>query len=154
MMRIPLLIVGENGVGKHVYARLIHCLSLPRLISSRVRTLENDVASERFSRTLYFQVNGVCLRLPPLRERRDDIPILREYFLGKYFKVAKKSSVYRSAGARFASVLQLAGQNSRTRKLDFENCNRKRTAQKLPISYKALVYKIKQIGLLNGDHEG
>jgi len=61
-----------------------------RLISSSIRTLENGVASERLSRKLYFQVNGVCLRLPPLRERRDDIPIRMEYFLGKHFSAAKK----------------------------------------------------------------
>ena len=33
---------------------------------------------------LYYRVSGVCLRLPPLRQRREDIPILTDYFLRKY----------------------------------------------------------------------
>ena len=38
----------------------------------------------RFRAELYYRVNGVCLRLPPLRDRREDIPILVEFFLSKH----------------------------------------------------------------------
>jgi two-component system response regulator AtoC len=62
-----------------------------RLISSTTRSLESEVEAGRFRRELYFRLNGACLRLPPLRERREDIPILTEYFLNKHFNALKKS---------------------------------------------------------------
>jgi two-component system response regulator AtoC len=281
--QIPVLIVGESGVGKDAYARLIHRLSFGdtpplekincaapestrlfdrvyestrqasepagagtlyldnlheldiacqralythlmeakgannedarayRLISSSLRTLENDIATQRFSRDLYFQVNGACLRLPPLRERRDDIPILMEYFLTRHSGAAKRRvpSVDRRAlntlltyhwpgnirelenlalkivafgdaelalqdlksprpanglvrVARPAQPLKLVSRDvSRQAErqlimqaLERTRWNRKRAAQELQISYKALLYKIKQFGSLGGDLEG
>jgi len=56
----------------------------PRLISSSTKELEKEVAAGRFRRELFFRLSGVCLRLPPLRERKEDIPLLIEYFLAKY----------------------------------------------------------------------
>src|SRR5713101_7923899 len=44
-----------------------------RLIASTSRNLENDIESGKFRRELYFRINGVCLHLPPLRDRREDI---------------------------------------------------------------------------------
>lgn len=153
---IPVLLTGESGTGKAVYARLIHRLSslghlplkrlncaalepgqviaefrvledipgdghaevpgtlyldgvdelelgcqkvllslLPddeakdggkrlRLISSAMRDLDKEIASGRFRKELYFRISGVRLRLPPLRERKDDIPALMEYFLARH----------------------------------------------------------------------
>jgi len=280
--RIPVLIVGEIGVGKDAYAHLIHRLSLRseaplqkincaapghalrfgntyqaarsisgstpggtlyldnihdldlasqevlrshlmeldaengvlpsrRLISSSLQALENEVASNRFSRELYFHVNGACLRLPPLRERRDDIPILMEYFLTKHVSAGKKripsldrraldflQSYYWPGNIRELENLAMktvafgdirtalqalqsakpANGISRQRRpvqplkvvardvsqqaerqlimqaLERTRWNKKRAAEQLQISYKALLYKIKQIGSLNGDHEG
>src|SRR5207248_4936184 len=40
-----------------------------RLISSTTRNLEKESEAERFRRELYFRISGVCLRLPPLRNR-------------------------------------------------------------------------------------
>jgi two-component system, NtrC family, response regulator AtoC len=54
-----------------------------RLISSTSRNLESETAAGQFRRELYFRINGVCLRLPPLRERKEDIPELARYFLSK-----------------------------------------------------------------------
>ena len=55
-----------------------------RLISSASRYLHADVESGRFRRELYFRINGVCLHLPPLRERREDIPAFMKYLLAKH----------------------------------------------------------------------
>src|SRR5262249_28578379 len=55
-----------------------------RLISTTTRNLQRDLASGRFRRELYFRIAGACLRLPQLKERRDDIPGLMEFFLEKH----------------------------------------------------------------------
>jgi len=61
-----------------------------RVISSTNASLELEVEAGRFRRELYFRINGACLRLPPLRERKDDIPALIEYFLSKHGSASKK----------------------------------------------------------------
>src|SRR5260370_11374139 len=61
-----------------------------RFISSTSRNLEKEIQAGRFRRELYFRINGVILRLPPLRERKEDIPALLEYFLAKHSKELKK----------------------------------------------------------------
>ena len=61
-----------------------------RLISSSTQNLEPEVASGHFRGELYFRLNGASLRLPPLRERKEDIPVLAEYFLNKHAALMKK----------------------------------------------------------------
>ena len=56
----------------------------PRLICGTTRNLEELMRGGRFREELYFRLNGVCLRLPPLRHRKEDIASLAEHFLGKY----------------------------------------------------------------------
>lgn len=62
-----------------------------RVISSTNASLELEVEAGRFRRELYFRINGACLRLPPLRERKDDIPALVEYFLNKHARGSNKT---------------------------------------------------------------
>jgi DNA-binding NtrC family response regulator len=62
-----------------------------RVISSTNASLELEVEAGRFRRELYFRINGACLRLPPLRERKDDIPALMEYFLSKHGRASNKT---------------------------------------------------------------
>lgn len=66
--------VGESRTIR-VDARVIAATNLP---------LEEEVASGRFRDDLYYRLNVVPIRLPPLRERRDDIPALARYFLERY----------------------------------------------------------------------
>lgn len=55
-----------------------------RIIAATNRDLEESVASRTFREDLYFRLNVIRLRLPPLRERRSDISRLAGYFLQKY----------------------------------------------------------------------
>ncbi len=52
-----------------------------RLISATNRNLDEMVAAKEFREDLFFRIKGVTILLPPLRERREDIPLLTYYFL-------------------------------------------------------------------------
>ena len=52
-----------------------------RVISATNKNLDEMVAEKQFRQDLYFRINGVTIRIPPLRERREDIPLLLHYFL-------------------------------------------------------------------------
>jgi len=56
----------------------------PRLVSSTNTSLEFEVERGSFRSELYFRINGACIHLPPLRERKDDISDLLECFLRKH----------------------------------------------------------------------
>ncbi len=55
-----------------------------RVIAATNRNLEDEVANGRFREDLYFRINVIQLRLPGLRERRTDIPMLAEAFVVKF----------------------------------------------------------------------
>src|SRR5438552_7340782 len=55
-----------------------------RIVAATNRDLTRAVADGQFRDDLFFRLNVVSIDLPPLRERRDEIPILTEYFLRKY----------------------------------------------------------------------
>jgi two-component system, NtrC family, response regulator AtoC len=183
-----------------------------RVISATSRNLDEEMRAGRFRSELYYRINGVCLRLPPLRDRREDIPILVEFFLTKYatqFARARPSlsartmrmlldhswpgnireleNVVRKIVAlgdeqlavseltaapierpapmeisepRAYSLKQAARAASRDaekelilRALEHTRWNRKRAAQELQISYKSLLYKLKQIGTEDAETE-
>jgi two-component system response regulator AtoC len=178
--------------------------SVPRFICSTSRSLEKEIEAGRFRRELYFRINGVVLRLPPLRNRKEDIPALLEFFFQKHSnKLQKKNPELNSAVrelldsydwpgnirelenvakmilavgdpalalddlrmARLAvavnddswhvSSLKVASRAASRhtereliqKALERTHWNRKRAAHDLQISYKSLLYKIKQTGL-------
>jgi DNA-binding NtrC family response regulator len=55
-----------------------------RMIAATNRNLDKAVADGQFREDLYFRLNVVAITLPPLRDRREEIPLLIEYFLKKY----------------------------------------------------------------------
>ena len=182
----------SNGAGRE----------LVRFICGSARDLEVEVKARRLREDLYYRISGVCLRLPPLRQRREDIPLMTRYFLSKYAQEFRRESPNLSAetwrlfqdyawpgnlrelenAARILVALgdeQLAMGGLRAllstspangngkgvslkaasraasheaekelilKVLTRTRWNRRRAAAELQISYKALLYKLKQIG--------
>jgi two-component system, NtrC family, response regulator AtoC len=187
-----------------------------RVISSSTRNLDEEIRCGRFSEGLFYRVNGVFLRIPPLRHCKEDIPVLLEFFLRKYSalfgrsepdltpetmdllmrhdwpgnvreleNVARKMvalgnerlmahdlltrEALENGGpvpARTSRKPEHDGQSLKEasreasrhaerelilKQLQRTHWNRKRTAKDLQISYKALRYKLKQLGLEGSD---
>ena len=55
-----------------------------RIIATSNRNLEQAVEEERFRQDLFFRLNVIQIHLPPLRERKEDIPALMDHFLKRY----------------------------------------------------------------------
>jgi DNA-binding NtrC family response regulator len=173
-----------------------------RYICGTSRELEPEVKAGKFREDLYYGISGVCLRLPPLRQRREDIPILRDWFLsaaaddfakpvpllsaetqGFFLEYSWPGNIRELKDAARAivalgdetlamgglrSLLRRADRNGNGEKISLKEAaraasreaereiilqvltrtrwNRRRAAQELQISYKALLYKLKQIG--------
>jgi two-component system, NtrC family, response regulator AtoC len=173
---------------------------VPRFICGTSRELEPEVKAGKFREDLYYGISGVCLRLPPLRQRKEDIPVLRDWFLSaaardfcrdvpalspetqNFFveynwpgNIRELKDAARAIVALGDETLAMGGLRSLLRRvggngekislkdaaraasreaereiilqvLTRTRWNRRRAAQELQISYKALLYKLKQIG--------
>ena len=204
--------IGE--LDKDRQRQVLHCIPdgnsissqapVGRIISCSTRDLESDVHHGKFRSELFYRLSGVCVQLPPLRQRREDIPGLVKHFLAKYalvfsraemtlsdhvlrllteypwpgnirqlenvikrivaleneelgvvdlkvapmFNVARHpdiASPSRSLKAASRAASRQAERELILQTLERTHWNRKRAAESLQISYKSLLFKLKQI---------
>jgi two-component system response regulator AtoC len=64
-----------------------------RILAATNKKLEEMVDEGRFRRDLFYRINVVNIHVPPLRDRKDDIPLLVEYFLKRYAEMYNRNSV-------------------------------------------------------------
>ncbi|MEW6456514.1 MAG: sigma-54 dependent transcriptional regulator [Acidobacteriota bacterium] len=57
-----------------------------RIIAATNKNLEEEIKKGSFREDLYFRINVIPICVPPLRERKEDIPLLSEYFLDLFYK--------------------------------------------------------------------
>jgi transcriptional regulator with GAF, ATPase, and Fis domain len=71
-----------------------------RVVAATNRDLEEAIGKGEFRQDLYYRLNVVSFEMPPLRERREDIPLLASYFVSKYAAKFKRRVTGLSAEAR------------------------------------------------------
>ncbi len=57
-----------------------------RVVSATNKTLSEEVDNDRFRNDLFYRLNGIRIRIPPLRERKEDIPLLVDWYLNRHMK--------------------------------------------------------------------
>jgi DNA-binding NtrC family response regulator len=83
-MQVVLLRFLETGEIQRVGADKPHARVNVRLITATNRDLQHHIASGAFREDLYFRLNVIRMSVPPLRERREDIPLLVDHFVNSY----------------------------------------------------------------------
>jgi transcriptional regulator with PAS, ATPase and Fis domain len=73
-----------------------------RILAATHRNLEQALRDGRFREDLYYRLNVVTIQVPPLRERREDIPLLLEHFLQKFAQKNRRNVTGLTVAARDA----------------------------------------------------
>jgi PAS domain S-box-containing protein len=88
-LQVSLLRVLEDGVYQPLGAESSHTSDV-RILAATNRDLAEAVSAGDFRQDLYYRINVVDIELPPLRERREDIPLLIDHFIDRYRKLKGK----------------------------------------------------------------
>ncbi len=89
-----------------------------RVICATSRNLEQDIAAGNFRPDLFYRINVISIHLPPLRERREDIPLMLDFFLQRF-----NQKFGRTTPALSRSVVQLLQQRDWPGNIrELENC--------------------------------
>ncbi len=64
--------------------------SAARVVAATNRNLKDEIDGGRFRKDLYYRLKVVYLQVPPLRDRKEDIPLLVQHFISKHGETAKK----------------------------------------------------------------
>jgi two-component system response regulator HydG len=97
-MQPKLLRVLQDGAVRRVGANVERKVDA-RVIAATNRDLEEDVKQGRFREDLFWRLNVIQLRVPPLRDRPLDIPLLAEHFITRYCQAANRPPLEVSAEA-------------------------------------------------------
>ncbi len=89
-LQSKLLRVLESGEFEPVGSSKTHRVDV-RILSATNANLADEIAASRFRQDLLYRLKTVEIRIPPLRERREDIPLLATHFLQKYVGRYRKS---------------------------------------------------------------
>jgi DNA-binding NtrC family response regulator len=85
-LQVKLLRVLEDGTMRRVGSVVERRVKV-RLIAATNSDLEKEVREKRFREDLYYRINVLGIRIPPLRERQGDIPLLVQHFIGEEWEV-------------------------------------------------------------------
>ena len=76
-----------------------------RIIAATNTNLEQEIKRGMFRKDLYYRIDVIPIHLPPLRERREDIPLLADYFLTKFLKNKKVKTPVRITESAVESMM-------------------------------------------------
>ena len=91
-MQVKLLRVIQDGEVRPVGGDQVTLIDF-RVVAATNRDLQQEIAAERFRDDLYYRLNVINIKVPPLRERKEDIPELVAHFLRKHKYSASTPSV-------------------------------------------------------------
>ena len=98
-LQVKLLQVLQDGTFSPLGGRATEKVNV-RIIAATNIDMKRAITSKAFREDLYYRLNGFCVILPPLRERRDDIPVLLRHFLSRYTRELGLSDVQPSLSVR------------------------------------------------------
>ena len=82
-LQAKLLQVLQDGTFSPLGSRTTEKVNV-RILAATNIDMKAAIVRKMFREDLYYRLNGLCLQLPPLRERREEVPVLLDYFLQRY----------------------------------------------------------------------